>query len=332
MEETWLAPLEKKVTLRMKRRKGFANKLQTKTSDGQPLSPLTNLLSGRPRPKSKNVSTKRTNPFQCGLKENKRQKSDESDTSKNDFSLFKVIRDKNSAFSIKNGDSIDSTKTAFDLELQDSAMSTNSSDGKSTIPTDKESYNTNCSCADVPTDWALKTKLKFKSDTSFSWCTNLKTSQSSKAIVDFVRCTTTQENISDNIENEEQLKIAFRKNLSNWVHPNIPLIPSFPVSEAVLQQKNSSNICKDDGIRTALMKSWIHSFQSVFTLTRSGFCPYFYFCCQSFTALFVSCGIMEPEMTAIITPTTKGFRELIQKDGEYSGSKQNNQLSCFRGK
>lgn len=69
------------------------------------------------------------------------------------------------------------------------------------------------------------------------------------------------------------------------------------------------------------------SFRSVFQLLRMGHCPYFYLCANHFTVLFVSADVMGcAHTTALLAPTTGGFRQALRKEGEtnilYDGSLQ----------
>ena len=116
-----------------------------------------------------------------------------------------------------------------------------------------------------------------------------------------------------NYEKERQ-KIVFRKNLSYWIHPCLPGIPNFPLTQPL--KPVAANICKDTLMQGEIMAHWVHSFQSVFTLVKCGYCPYFYMCCQKFIGLFIGANVAGlAEMGAIITPTTRGMRELWKKEG-----------------
>ena len=57
------------------------------------------------------------------------------------------------------------------------------------------------------------------------------------------------------------------------------------------------------------------SFTSAFHLLRSRLCPYFYLCTHQFTVLFCGGIRSQSDMLAMVTPTTRGFREQLQKEG-----------------
>eukprot|EP00794_Sanderia_malayensis_P003437 gene3437-3932_t len=309
----WEPPIGGKIRLKMKRRKSVHDKVEMK---GEPLSPLTNIQNIGLGPKEKLTTSKRRNPFQCNAN-SKRSKLDEYESSSNDLSLFKISRGR--SFHVMKENIIE--KRDLNIVEPDRLFEQHSTvDGKLKPENDPEILKetekdfTLSSRGDaIPTDWSLKTKLKFRSDISFSWCTNLTTTQSARGIVDFTRCNNLEINNND-INEEEKLKMEFKKNLFSWIHPNLPFVPSFPVSQSVMKT-NSQSLCKDEQMQNELMKHWSHSFQSIFTLSKCGFCPYFYFCCQSYTILFIGANIFDSQMRAVITPTTKGFREMLQKDG-----------------
>ena len=57
---------------------------------------------------------------------------------------------------------------------------------------------------------------------------------------------------------------------------------------------------------------------SVYQLLRCGLCPYFYLCANQYTVLFVSAGVRGcSSLSALITPTTSGMREALQREGLY---------------
>ena len=290
--------------LRIKKRNSFPGKMLIDV----PTSPLSNILGSRRR---KTVGTsKRKNPFQCESNKMKCTKYDErtSENKENEFSNFRITRD-------KLGCMLKSDHQGFETELN--FENNNSKPG--TLQNDIKGHHQRNS-EGFPTDWSLKTKVKFKSDRPFSWCTKLKSSLSSKGIVNFVRCVNTLSS-DGTVDEDEKFRVDFRKNLSFWRHPNLPCIPNFPLSNDenhIILEKSFTNICKDVAIRENVMTTWTHSFQSVFTLARCGYCPYFYMCSQKFSCLFIGADVLGKEMIAIVTPTTKGLRELLHKEGEFA--------------
>ncbi|XP_006822883.1 protein downstream neighbor of Son-like, partial [Saccoglossus kowalevskii] len=58
------------------------------------------------------------------------------------------------------------------------------------------------------------------------------------------------------------------------------------------------------------------SFHSVFHMLRSKCCPYFYICGCQFTVLFRAAGVGgNPQISALISPTTRGLREALKSEG-----------------
>ena len=295
-----------RLKLKIKKRNSFSGRTLKSKAQAIPLSPLSNILNGRPR---KDVGhCKRKNPFLFDRNEEKRGRYEEERTfenKENDFSHFKIAKGMETCV-LKGEHQVYTCGTDFE-----------NNDGKSETPQADKTSSHQKSCEGFPTDWSLKTKIRFKSDKAFSWCTNLKSANSSKGTVNFVRCM--NESVLDSeMERDTALKVNFRKNLSYWKHPHLPCIPSFPLPENdnQLLERSFTNICKEVALQKNIMATWTHSFQSVFSLARCGFCPYFYMCCQKFSCLFIGSGVLDEGMVSIITPTTKGFRQLLLKEGE----------------
>ena len=301
MGEIWKPSDCSKLKLKVKKRSSLSGKVLK----SGPLSPLSNNLGGRV---GKNVKTvKRKNPFQCDSIRLKLAKCKEatSENKENELPNFKLNHNRPN-FTLKpvHGE-------------VDAGITIQITDGKSEFPQNNRTFNSQRKSKGFPTDWSLKTKIKFKSDAPFLWCTNLKSNVASRGTVNFIRCLNVPH--PEGVTNKEiDLRVNFVKNLSYWKHPNLPCIPSFPLTESENHAIEGSftNICKDLNMREKIMDTWRHSFQSVFTLARCGFCPYFYMCCQKFSCLFISSGVSDKEMMAIVTPTTKGLRGLLHKEGE----------------
>lgn len=57
---------------------------------------------------------------------------------------------------------------------------------------------------------------------------------------------------------------------------------------------------------------------SIFNQLRGGRCPYFYMCAHQFTVLFRAAGVGgKTSLHAIMTPTSRGIRESLRKEGKH---------------
>lgn len=158
----------------------------------------------------------------------------------------------------------------------------------------------------MPVDWTLKSKLRVLSLLPIAG-NNLKANQEASGLSSFVRGidmekTSTSLDIS--------LGAQLHQGTLYWQHPNIPWLTLYPRNA-----KDNGKCHLGDVERQALLKSWGESFRSLFQLVRSRQCPYFYVCANSFTALFRAAGIGgRVETHAIISPTTRGFRQALKDD------------------
>lgn len=162
----------------------------------------------------------------------------------------------------------------------------------------------------LPFDWSLMTRVRFISPQPFTWCAKVLGKQESKGLCNFVK--------SYNPDIDDDSTVCFRRNSMYWIHPNLPWVSLFPrlASEIKLTSK-IPNVAENEDIRDVLHQSWCKSFHSLFNLLRCGYCDYFYLCSAHFTVLFRSATIADIQTTyAYITPTTKGMREGLDREGK----------------
>lgn len=156
-----------------------------------------------------------------------------------------------------------------------------------------------------PIDWRLKEKIKFVSPQSFSAILNIKSLEESEGIRNYVRSNSS---------------VKLHQNLYHWAHPSIPGVPQFPLKKripglTVKEEKNINILANNKQFQDVVMMNWRNSFQSIFTMLRTGYCPYFYFSSYQMTVLFKSAALNEEGLAAIVTPTTKGFRKMLTDEG-----------------
>eukprot|EP00057_Strongylocentrotus_purpuratus_P014613 XP_011669087.1 PREDICTED: protein downstream neighbor of son homolog isoform X1 [Strongylocentrotus purpuratus] len=169
---------------------------------------------------------------------------------------------------------------------------------------------------DLTPDWCLRTRLRFTSHSSFSWCQPIRMKEEAKGLCSFVQ----GQHGPDTEEQETVEETSWRSDLQQatmcWMHPDIPWLNLFPRVVPEPKKFKQSIATKDTTIASALMTNWSESFRSVFHLLRSGHCPYFYLCTHHFTVLFRAAGIAAtPTMHALMTPTTRGLREALKTEG-----------------
>lgn len=166
----------------------------------------------------------------------------------------------------------------------------------------------------LPIDWSLKHKMRFLSQKPFPWNQKIKISEEASAVTAFTRCldnnTGTTLDISPNAK--------FYQCCLFWQQPSLPWLTLFPRSTNKAVSSNNGGV--NPIIRESLQKAWSDSLRSLFQLIRTGQCPYFYACANTFTVLFRAAGICGfSDVHAIITPTSRGFRKMLkQEDIEYT--------------
>lgn len=158
----------------------------------------------------------------------------------------------------------------------------------------------------LPIDWSIKSRIRILSKTQVVG-NSLKSSQEASGLTGFVRCLDIKSNpsgldISDGAR--------FHQNNMYWQYPHLPWLN-------LIQRNASSNNQFKLGLEESkvLQADWKECFKNIFQLLRTLQCPYFYVLANQFTVLFRAAGIGgRCEMHALVTPTTKGFRQILKND------------------
>lgn len=178
----------------------------------------------------------------------------------------------------------------------------------------------------IPVDWALKTRIRFLSESPFNWSQKLKISEEASGVTGFTRCL--DSNSTSSLDTSSNAK--FHQCCLLWQQPFLPWINLFPRTNTKATAAGiPSNLLTTPAIKESLQSAWKDSFRSVFQLMRTKQCPYFYVCANTFTVLFRAGGICGfSEMHALITPTTRGLRQLLrQEEIEYKMPLKSKRLS-----
>ncbi|KAL7639201.1 UNVERIFIED_CONTAM: hypothetical protein RMT77_010735 [Armadillidium vulgare] len=167
----------------------------------------------------------------------------------------------------------------------------------------------------LPVDWSLKCKVRFTSFKPFQWRHTFKTSEEATGTTGFVRCLNAETEIKNGRTLDTSSNAQFYQCCLVWQHPNLPFINLFPREK----QKSSGQFsiyASDKKISGALHSEWGESLRSLYQLLRVRQCPFFYICAHSFTCLLRAAGIAGfPHTHAFITPTSKGLRDAMKKEG-----------------
>lgn len=194
-------------------------------------------------------------------------------------------------------------------------------------------------------DWSLKTRIRFACNRQLPFHGIFKTVDEASGLNGFVRgeASSTSSmppqplasrllNFSDiqstSSSSSDNFSAELYRNTLVWQHPDVPWVKPFPRTPKVrpgtnLTSKQSSPpfIITPDGVIAEEMYShFCQAFHSLFKLFRSKQCPYFYLCANEYTVVFRASGLVGcEEAHALITPTTTGFRKLLDKEGlEYT--------------
>lgn len=157
----------------------------------------------------------------------------------------------------------------------------------------------------MPIDWCLKSKVRFSSSKQLPWSGMLKTTEEANGTTGFVRALHKQRDAS------AQAKV--HQSCMYWQHPSLPWVPLFPRQG---QKRFEGSQLVDTRFHEALQQDFRQSFKSLYQLLKARQCAFFYLCGPEFTVLFRAAGVCAfTEIHAMISPTTKGFRNNLKDKG-----------------
>lgn len=173
-------------------------------------------------------------------------------------------------------------------------------------------------CTEYPADWSLKTRLLFTSPLTLSWAEQLKAQEEAVGLSQ--HCRAQFSSLPHSVQDPRscsELRCAFQQSLVYWQHPSLPWLSMFPRINAERSFTGKSTPWAQDAtLQQSLMREWSVSLSSLYSLLKSRLCPYFYLCSYQFTVLFRAAGLGgSGNITALISPTTRGFREAMKAEG-----------------
>ncbi|XP_070711903.1 protein downstream neighbor of son homolog [Pempheris klunzingeri] len=173
-------------------------------------------------------------------------------------------------------------------------------------------------CTEYPADWSLKTRVLFTSPLSLLWAEHPKAQEEAVGLSHHCRAqfSTLPHSLQDPRSCSE-LRCAFQQSLVYWQHPSLPWIRLFPRINAERSFTGKSTPwAQDPALQQSLMSEWSVSLSSLYSLLKTRLCPFFYLCSYQFTVLFRAAGLGgSSNITALITPTTRGLREAMKAEG-----------------
>lgn len=195
----------------------------------------------------------------------------------------------------------------------------------------------------LPIDWSLKTRIRFVSSKPFPWRGNFRASEDAAGTSSFVRClhssldesgpvASSASNLVSSASNsspsqrtqpiDTSLSAVLRQHSFVWSHPHLPWLSLFPrinvVHPSVGSGKSMPSFQFDpqSHVAESLRSDWISSLRSLYHLVKTRQCAFFYICANTFTVLFRSAGVAGvDQIHAMVTPTTSGFRALLDEEG-----------------
>uniref|UniRef100_A0A3P9JHN9 Downstream neighbor of SON n=1 Tax=Oryzias latipes TaxID=8090 RepID=A0A3P9JHN9_ORYLA len=174
-------------------------------------------------------------------------------------------------------------------------------------------------CREYPADWSLKTRLLFTSPLSLTWTEQPKAQEEAVGLSNSCRAQFSAPPLSlQDPQSCSETRCAFQQSLVYWQHPSLPWLSLFPRINA---ERNFSGRgapwAHDAALQQSLMREWSASLSSLYSLLKSKRCPYFYVCSYQFTVLFRAAGLAGCDsITAVVSPTTLGLREVMKAEGE----------------
>lgn len=215
-----------------------------------------------------------------------------------------------------------SSKKCLDFSEDDSLFDENEEDLKSPLlkspPAIAPASIAPPVCTEYPADWSLKTRLLFTSPLSLSWAEKPKAQEGAVGLSQHCRAhfSALPHSVQDP-KSCPELRCSFQQSLVYWQHPSLPWLSLFPRINAERSfTGKSAPWSQDSALQQSLMSEWSVSLSSLYSLLKAKLCPYFYVCSYQFSVLFRAAGLSgSNNITALISPTTRGLREAMKADG-----------------
>ncbi|XP_068747682.1 protein downstream neighbor of Son-like [Montipora capricornis] len=252
---------------------------------------------------------KRKNPFKCSPR---KKPNVTSENKTQDCQLFNALDglDENLQNSSKGKREMTKKEGDGNTEINKISFIENDVERAGDVDTEKDGLK---GSETLPLDWSLKYKIRFTSQKSFNWCGTLKTVEEAEGLSNFARCHVE--------ENENPISLSgypssFCSATKVWMHPSLPWLDLFPRKSLNGKPGLKREVQISNEMASSLQKDWVSSFRSLFNLTRTGFCPYFYLVANQNSMLFQAAGLHGEQFVQVfITPTTKGFRDSLRNEG-----------------
>ncbi|KAL8573574.1 hypothetical protein ACOMHN_047844 [Nucella lapillus] len=181
----------------------------------------------------------------------------------------------------------------------------------------------------IPLDWSLKVKLRIvfhtdlfppprPSENRTMHMTGImlmepSEERKSRAMLGFVHNKPLTE--GQTLSGVEEVMLSLRQCCHYWVYPFLPGFPDFPRITTYKRDQVSLELGDKPEVQKVLLSSWLESIASVYEQVKRGQCPYFYMCAHHFTALFYVSVAGGNILSACVTPTTRGLREAMTREG-----------------
>ncbi|XP_042220089.1 protein downstream neighbor of son homolog isoform X2 [Homarus americanus] len=304
----WIRPGD---VMRVRKLKAKSRALQARMKSSaaplQILAPVNGQYSA-----ANSHSLKRRNPFRCSPNKILRVHGEDNDLeATSDITLFQLLN----PAAVNTKDRVPQTFSFSNLFSKEFGAEATGEDKDSprVTWTDK-----------LVVDWSLKTRIRFKSHKSLPWKHNFKTSEEASGTTGFVRCLSSVSDENDDRTLDTSANAQFYQCCLVWQHPNLPWLQLFPRDNIKLTSQTGL-FGTDQKLAESLHSEWSESLRSLHQLLRVRQCPYFYVCGPTFTCLFRAAGVAGiSQAHALITPTTRGFREAMkQEDIEFEMPFQN---------
>nr|XP_053631913.1 protein downstream neighbor of son homolog [Cherax quadricarinatus] len=295
----WIRPGDVMRVRKLKvKRKALQARMISSASPLQILAPVNGQYSV-----SNGQGLKRRNPFKYSP--NKRVRTEEVNDLEctSDMTLFQLLNPTAST-----------NKNNFQQSYSFSNLIKKQLEAENTVE-EEDNSGSRVSWSDhLAVDWSLKSKIRFKSHKPLPWKQNFKTSEEASGTTGFVRCLCSVSDDTQDRTLDTSANAQFYQCCLVWQYPSLPWLQLFP-RDNIKQTSHTGLFGADQKLGETLHSDWSESLRSLHQLLRVRQCPYFYVCGPTFTCLFRAAGVAGiSQAHALITPTTRGFRDAMKEE------------------
>eukprot|EP00039_Didymoeca_costata_P000614 m.46483 g.46483 ORF g.46483 m.46483 type:complete len:501 (+) comp10377_c0_seq2:131-1633(+) len=170
----------------------------------------------------------------------------------------------------------------------------------------------------LPTDWTIKSTIKFTGLSDFSWVRCPKFADGAAGVAEFVRGSVVTEDTNE-VSVNSRLHRSFQRAIMYYVYPACPQTLGLAKYHADLKTKPQAQLTKEQkadlDVHNNMQREWVDGLKCLYRSLRAGYAPYFYVVAKDFTVLFTGFGVRNSNsLSAVMSSSTRSLRTVLREE------------------